>query len=117
MAEDEAYRSNQADAQRRWRERNPDYYKEWRENHPEYTRKNREQQRTRNRKRRAEKTASRVKSAEIAKMDVSTQQKDGISGRYKLISVNDPRAAKMDALTVELRVITSKYADNSAKLE
>ena len=114
LTEDEAYRRNQHDAQKRWREKRPDYYKEWRENHPEYTRRNREKQRLRNRKKR-DKASSGAAPNTIAKMDVSLPNNNAISGRYKLIPVNGGEVAKMDAIIVELRMISDRSVGKVAE--
>ncbi len=71
MLEDEAYRLNQKDAQRRWSDKTPDYWKNYRENNPDYTLTNREKQRRRNRCRRATQSISR----EFAKMDALSVQR------------------------------------------
>ncbi|WP_052507058.1 hypothetical protein [Desulfonatronovibrio magnus] len=60
VKDDEAYRLNKQDAQKRWCEKNPDYWKNYRENNPNYTGCNRESQQHRNRCRRAFGSISRA---------------------------------------------------------
>lgn len=106
IQEDEAYRLNKRDANRRWSLKNPGYWKQYRENNPDYTRKNRENQQYRNRRRRA----IGAICSEIAKMDTFSAEKSDISGIYGLISVQDPMIAKMDAKIVKITELSSGYA-------
>ncbi len=106
MKEDEAYRLNQQDAQKRWRDKNPDYWKKYREKNPDYTSSNREKQRFRNRRRRAIQSISR----EFAKMDALPVQNTDISGIYALIPVQDLLIAKMDAKIVKITEVSKAYA-------
>ncbi len=106
MLEDEAYRLNQKDAQRRWSEKTPDYWKNYRENNPDYTQTNRKKQQRRNRCRRASQSISR----EFAKMDALPVQSNDISGVYGLISVQDLLIAKMDAKIVKITEVSDAYA-------
>ncbi len=106
MLEDEAYRLNQKDAQRRWTEKTPDYWKNYRENNPDYTLTNRKKQQRRNRCRRATQSIFR----EFAKMDALSVQSNDISGVYGLISVQDLLIAKMDAKIVKITEVSNPYA-------
>lgn len=95
LARDNAYRENQASAQREWSIRNKGYWKEYRRRNPSYTERNRQQQRERNRRR----------GAVIAKMDASGAKNIISSGRYQLVPLSNSMIAKMDALIVEIDVI------------
>ena len=98
LARDSDYRDNQAKAQRQWRSRNKDYWKRYREKHPVYRERNRMAQKERNRR--------RLSGAEIAKMDEQKGKTLIPSGRYRLVPFCDQGIAKMDALIVELGVIS-----------
>ena len=102
---DKAYQESKADAQRKWSSANSGYWKEYRANHPDYVERNREKQRERNRKRprKRELPASPV----IAKMDAPTPQKVIPFGRYRLVPLATDMIAKMDALVVEIGVVSS----------
>ena len=93
---DPNYQDNQTRAQRAWRDRNPDYWSEYRRTHPQYSERNRTQQRERNDRRR-----ERL----IAKMDVSTPVFPIPSGIYQISQAPPAGIAKMDAWTVEIKVI------------
>ena len=101
LTEDPAYRQNQADAQRRWRERNKGYWREYRESHPWYAERNRRLQRVRN-KGRGKGPFLRNRGPLIANMDA---QPIDISGTYRLIPVNRPMIAKMDDMVVRLSLV------------
>jgi hypothetical protein len=98
LVRDSEYRDNQAAAQRDWCDRNKGYWKEYRRRNPAYTERNRRQQRERNRRKRA--------SSEIAKMDASGAGNTISSGRYRLVPLCNGGIAKMDALIVEIGVIS-----------
>lgn len=100
---DPDYRANQHEAQRGWRERNPDYWREYRKRHPDYARRNRERQQERNQRLR-EQCPGLVP---IAKMDASTPKIPISPGRYLLSRVDSGSIAKMDALIVEINVVSS----------
>jgi hypothetical protein len=100
---DADYRANQRDAGHCWQEKNPDYWRKYRETHPDYARRNRERQQERNRRRR-EQNSSEVP---IAKMDASNPASPFSSGRYQLRRVDTDLIAKMDALIVEINVVSS----------
>ena len=74
MKNDEAYRANQREAQRKWRERNPDYWREYRKRHPDYVRRNRLKQKDRNHRARGQDDASGV----IAKVLPIVKTKNGL---------------------------------------
>ena len=76
LATDEAYKANQADCQRAWRQRNPDYWRRYRKIHPAYTEKNRQLQRQRN----CLKRQSSGDRSVIAKMDELIVKIDVITG-------------------------------------
>jgi len=101
---DDAYRANQREAQRKWRKRNPHYWKEYRKRNSAYTKRNRMQQKFRNHRSRRGMDAS----GKIAKMDASTHKKHILPGRYELIPVG-ASVAKMDASIVEINVLSSGY--------
>jgi len=98
LANDSDYRANQAEAQGQWRSRNKGYWREYRKKNPAYTEKNRLGQRERNRRRRS--------GPGIAKMDELKVKTLIPSGRYRLVPFCNQGIAKMDALIVELGVIS-----------
>jgi hypothetical protein len=98
LAKDSAYRDNQAAAQREWCSRNKGYWREYRRRNPVYTERNRIGQRERNRLRRS--------GPEIAKMDASGAEHIISSGRYRLVPLCNGVIAKMDALIVEIDVVS-----------
>jgi hypothetical protein len=105
LATDEAYRQSKADAQRKWTSANSGYWKQYRAKHPDYVKRNREKQRERNRKRprKREIAASGV----IAKIDALIPQHVIPFGRYRLVPLATDLIAKMDALVVEIGVIST----------
>lgn len=105
LVDDPAYKQNQADAQRRWRERHRDYWREYRDSHPWYAERNRRLQRLRNR-RRGKRPSLRDQGPVIAKMDA---QPPVISGIYHIFPVlgAEPLIAKMDGTIVRLSLVTS----------
>lgn len=109
--DDADYRANQAAAQKRWRANHPDYWRQYRQTHPDYTARNREQQQQRNRRRGAapsgDQAATAPSSPAIAKRDAYASQKPVASGTYRLVPVAGSGIAKMDAYTVEMRVISA----------
>ena len=106
LLEDKHYRENQQDAQKRWREKNRHYWRKYREEHSDYTRRNRELQRERNRRRRELVRPRTGLGEEIAKMDAIKQENPIIPGKYQLIPLDNQRIAKMDAILVNLSVIS-----------
>jgi hypothetical protein len=104
LKSDPDYRSNQAAAQRRWRERNRDYWRGYRRSHPTYTERNRRAQRQRNRKR--IQAVAGPSPPLIAKMDAYPSQSPVASGTYRLVPVCDGGIAKMDAYLVEMHVLS-----------
>lgn len=97
-AEDPAYRANQLDANKRWREKNPDYWRDYRKRHSEYVRRNLELQRERNRRR-------RHGSGPIAKMDAWDSESPLMTGYFQLVPLGSGTVAKMDAINVKIEVI------------
>ena len=93
IASDPDYKANQRDAQKVWRNANPDY-----------TKKNRIRQADRNQKRRIhlQNQAANL----IAKMDAFKSNNDMNTGVYQLIPITDGKIAKMDAMVVQLTVMT-----------
>lgn len=81
LAIDQDYKSNQADAQRRWCEKNKGYWGRYRASHPEYVERNRQLQRVRNQRRKGVNEASDT-STMIAKSDVLLVKLDFISTGY-----------------------------------
>jgi len=98
LANDSAYRENQAMAQSDWCSRNKGYWKEYRKRNPAYEEQNRIRQRERNR-------IKRIKP-DIAKMDAQKGEPLIISGRYRLQPLSNQMIAKMDELIVEIDVIS-----------
>jgi hypothetical protein len=96
LATDSAYRDNQTAARKEWSRRNKDYWNKYRKRNPAYTERNRLKQRTRNRR----------KKSEIAKMDASGSKSAISSGRYQLVPLSGDMIAKMDALIVEINVVS-----------
>jgi hypothetical protein len=112
LATDAAYKGNKADAQRRWNTNHPNYWRDYRERHPEYVARNRELQRNRNKLRDGLPSDGPLLQSPpmIAKMDATPSQKDVlplISGTYRLIPFRVPLIAKMDAMIVELSVVST----------
>ena len=110
---DEDYRQNIKDAQERWCKKNPDYYKTYREKNPAYTKKNRLAQVERNLKKRSISNQTFIDNS-IAKMDVLNNQNSIKSGRYTIISADNPEFAKMDVLIVDISIKSKDYKENSA---
>jgi hypothetical protein len=113
MRTDDDYRQNQNDAQERWCKKNPDYYKTYREKNPAYTKKNRLAQAERNRKKRSVSNQIAIDDS-IAKMDVLNNKNLIKSGRYTIISADNPEFAKMDVLIVDMSIKSKDYKENSA---
>lgn len=99
IGEDAAYRANQADCQKRWREKNPGYWRQYRDSHPEYTQKNREKQKGRN----------GGSGGPVAKMDSINHEKPIIAGIYELNVLSGDILAKMDSIKVKLEFISDSY--------
>jgi len=105
LASDSAYRENQSDVKHAWRRKNSGYWKEYRANHPAYMERNRELQRERNRKRPRKRDLAAAPV--IAKMDALTPRNIIPFGRYRLVPLANDGIAKMDALVVEIGVVSS----------
>jgi hypothetical protein len=103
---DKAYRQNQKEAQKRWHKSNPEYYQNYRKKNPEYTAKNRLAQAERNRRKRS---VSGLKSIYdvIAEMDLSSNKISIKSGRYTIISADNPKFAKMDVIIADISTKTN----------
>jgi len=99
---DSDYRANQKASQICWQEKNPNYWQEYRKRNPDYTVRNRDLQRERNRRRREQDTGE----SPIAKMDASTPERAINPGRYMLSRVDSGLIANMDALIVEINVVS-----------
>ena len=104
MASDPDYKANQRNAQKVWRDANPDYYKKYRKKNNACTQKNRTRQAERNKNRRVplQNQAPNL----IANMDASKSNYNMNTGIYQLIPITDGKIAKMDALIVQLTVMT-----------
>jgi len=102
LLSDPEYHADQSAAQSCWCENNPDYWRKYREKNPEYVTRNRERQRERNRRRRGQDTGQMP----IAKMDASMAERSITPGRYLLTMVESGLIAKMDALIVEINVVS-----------
>jgi hypothetical protein len=98
---DSDYRDNQARAQAKWRAGHPGYWREYRAAHPAYRERNRSMQRLRNERRNAE---------PIAKMDIISLPRPLDSGFYLLSHVDGADAAKMNAWTVHIAVLSAPTA-------
>ena len=108
LAIDKEYRANQADAQRRWCEKNKGYWKRYRASHPEYVERNRHLQRFRNQRRKGTVNTSDTRSL-IAKRYALSPKKTDISGYYKLVPAGPQMIAKSDVLLVKLDFISNGY--------
>ena len=106
---DETYRKDQKEAQEVWLNNNTDYWKDYRRKNLKYTERNRKKQRKRNQIQRA-KSATEPILKPIAKMDALTLENKIISGKYELVPVGPDMIAKMDALIVEINTISQGYA-------
>lgn len=104
LTSDSAYRESKADAQRKWSCANGGYWKEYRANHPDYVEQNREKQRERNRKRPRKRDTPATPV--IAKIDALSPQNVIPFGRYRLVPLAVDLIAKMDALVVEIGVVS-----------
>jgi hypothetical protein len=100
LLNDPAYRDNQRDAQKRWREGHKDYWRLYRGSHPDYVERNRELQGVRN---------SRRGGSLIAKRDESTSRNIVGSGYYRLIPAEGDVIAKRDEYLVKLDVLPGTY--------
>jgi hypothetical protein len=102
LAHDEDYRLNQNAAQKAWRDKNPGYWKNYRKTHSKYVTANRESQRLR----RARKKGWQVC---VAKIDAILEKPVVMPGTYQLVLVarEGVSVAKMDAITVEISVMSS----------
>jgi hypothetical protein len=112
LTTDGAYKGNKADAQRRWHTNHSNYWRTYRERHPEYVARNREFQRKRNKRRGIPPPGGAPLQSPpmIAKMDATPRVDVALplkSGTYKLIPFRVPLIAKMDAIVVELSVIST----------
>ena len=93
MAKDPAYRADQLDSQKIWRENNRAYWRKYRQGHPEYCQRNRLLQKSRD---------ARSKFGDLAKMDASAQRSPFKTGTYYLV----PHLAKMDASYHKVQLIS-----------
>lgn len=104
LMNDPDYRANQKQAQESWRKKHPGYWKDYRESHPLYVERNRRRQRHRNGLRGADRGKPVEKCRPlIANMDATPPVK---SGTYRLIPIEAPMIANMDAVVVEISVIS-----------
>lgn len=101
LRNDSDYRDNQARAQAKWRAGHSSYWREYRAAHPAYRERNRSMQRLRN---------ARRGLKPIAKMDVIRLPRPLGSGFYVLSHADDDGAAKMDAWTVHIAVLSAPAA-------
>ena len=100
---DSDYRENQADAHALWKAKNPDYWKNYRSTHPQYVERNRRKQRLR--RTRSKTTLIPALQPDVAKMDVAPVQQPVVSGRYRLISLDNENVGKMDFAIVQLSIL------------
>lgn len=99
MDSDPAYRANQADAQKLWREKNPHYMSEYRNRNPEYVSRNRDHQKQR---RSVIPYPSLPPPGHVVKMDAGSGQVPVLPGRYRLVPID---VVKMDAIMVQLSIL------------
>jgi len=102
---DPDYKASQKVSNRKWMASNPGYFKSYREKNPEKAARNRMLQRLRNKKKASSTTG---RQGIIAKMDASallSQPRFKAMGQYWLV----PVIAKMDALKVNMVVISTGY--------
>ena len=102
LLSDPDYHANQRAAQSCRQEKNPEYWSKYREKNPDYVERNRDRQRQRNRRWREQDTGR----IPIAKMDASKSESSINPGRYLLSRVERGVIAKMDALIVEINVVS-----------
>lgn len=102
LLSDPDYRTNQSAAQSCWQKKNPDYWSNYRAKNPDYMEDNRQRQQERNRRRRVQE----IDQMAIAKMDASIPERSIPPGRYLLTMVESGMIAKMDALIVEINVVS-----------
>ena len=98
---DEDYRANQFQAQRVWAAAHRDYWRKWRAGHPVPPNAT------------AWRSVDAIASGRrrrLAKMDVSPSISPVTSGTYQLVPWAGGDLAKKDAWTVELTVISTRYA-------
>ena len=100
LSTDGDYRSDQQDAQKRWRENHRDYWRRYRAAHPLYVERNRVLQKERNHRR-----GGRV----IAKSDASDDGSPMRSGYYRLMVVGGEGIAKSDEYLVKLDILSGSY--------
>jgi len=105
MANDEDYRKNQADAQKRWTMKQKQYWKEYRAANSEYEKRNRNKQKERDRSKREVRSSVSISDG-LAKMDALNNESAIMTGVYQLIPFNGDNLAKMDALTVKITKIS-----------
>ncbi|MGF6465134.1 hypothetical protein [Paraburkholderia youngii] len=98
---DSDYRDNQARAQAKWRAGHSGYWREYRAAHPAYRERNSTMQRMRN---------ARHSFKPAAKMDVIGLSRPLGSGFYVLRHADSAGAAKMDAWTVHIAVLSAPAA-------
>lgn len=113
MRNDPDYKADQKRCQKDWCRAHPDYWEEYRKQHPDQAKRNLDLQRVRNRKRKGRDRRAcflpdrRVSASMIAKMDASkSRERSGetfSSGQFWLV----PVIAKMDALKVNIHMITA----------
>jgi len=102
---DPVYRASQEICQKEWARSNPDYWKQYRERNPAKAERNRILQAIRNRKARSSPSNSKMDGCLIAKMDASNPVSFKAVGQFWLV----PVIAKMDALKINIIVITDCY--------
>jgi hypothetical protein len=100
---DTTYRENQADAQALWKAKNPGYWKNYRASHLQYVERNRREQQLR--RIRSKTFLMPPLQPDVAKMDAAALQQPVVSGRYRLISLDNEDVAKMDFAIVQLSVL------------
>ena len=98
LGRDKDYRLNQKAAQKVWRAKNSGYWKVYRDKHPQYVNANRENQRKRR--------DLKLQGVQVAKMDALQMQPPIIPGRYQLVLLTEDLVAKMDAINVEITVLS-----------
>ncbi len=108
------YKAEQKQAQKDWCDKTPGYWKRYRKDHPKVKTNNRIRQRIRNLKRRSKNQVLKALNEDktdhalkvIAKMDALNRSNDRDHSQFWLV----PVIAKMDALKVELHLISKTPA-------
>jgi hypothetical protein len=102
LKDDADYRLNQAKARRAWAKDHADYWRGYRAAHPDYAEQNRVEQRRRDGRRRSER---------LAKIDAISGDLPVRSGTYRILPASGADLAKIDAITVKIKVLSIDCAE------